>query len=155
MTQSNLKRGKKNLPIMPRIHAEALLHLTRLCVSEKNYLILPLATYVVLHLTKESPSVVRLRVQDISTDLSMAEKSVVKNLKLLETLGYLKPISQSSYYISPKLAFYGSGIQWSLALQCEEEGMTIEETEKLSKEIDIELTAVEVKYLQNSNNFII
>lgn len=148
MTQSKLKKGKKNLPIMPRLHAEALLHLTRLCVAEKNYLILPLATYLSLHLSKEKPSEVSLRVQDIVEDLSMSEKSIVKNLKLLESLGYLKPLSQSNYYLSPKLAFYGSGIKWSLALQCEEEGMSKEEVDKLSSKIDIELSSVEMKHLQ-------
>lgn len=148
MTQSSLKKGKKNLPVMPRLHAEALLHLTRLCVKDKNYLILPLATYIALHLSKESPSVVKLRVQDIAHDLSMSDKSITKNLKLLEDLGYIRTVSQSSYYISPKLAYYGSGIKWSLALQCEVEELSLEETDKLTKQVDIELSSMEIKHLQ-------
>jgi hypothetical protein len=147
MTQSNLKRGKKNLPIMPRLHAEALLHLTRLCINDRNYLVLPLATYIALHLTKENPSEVKLRIQDIAQDLNMSDKSITKNIKLLEELGYLKTLSQSNYYISPKLAYYGSGIRWSLALQCEEEGMSKEETEKLTEQVDIELSSMEIKHL--------
>lgn len=152
MVQSKLKKGKKNLPVMPRIHALGILHLTRVCVKDKNYLILPLAMYLALHLTKDNPSQVTLRIQDISSDLTMSEKSVVKNLKLLENLGYIKPISQSIYYISPKLAFYGKSVAWSVALQCEEEKLELEETKATIARVNKEIETVTKKYIRNSSH---
>ena len=152
MIQSKLKNGKKNLPMMPRIHALAILHLTRLCVKDKNYLLLPLAMYLSLHLTKNNPSQISLRIQDIADDLGMSDKSIVKNLKILESLGYIKSIAQSVYHISPKLAFYGSSVPWSLSLQCEEENMSTEETKILIDNVEKETKLLTEKYIKNKAN---
>jgi hypothetical protein len=123
ITESSLRRGYKNVPVMPKIHAEALIALGKL----NNKHLLPLATYLALHLTKDNPDTIKLLVGNIMDEYKISENTVLRVLKLLEDLTYIKSIGKSAYYLSPRLAFYGSSIEWSLALQYEEEGKTPEE----------------------------
>jgi hypothetical protein len=71
-------------------------------------------------------SIIKAKVSDIQVVVGFTETTVLRYLKLLEDLTYIKNIGKSTYYLSPRLAFYGSSIEWSLALQYEEEGKTPE-----------------------------
>lgn len=146
MAQSKLKRGRKNLPAMPKLHAQAILNITRYSIKNKRYLLLPVAQYLALHLTKHSPETVSLRSYNIQEDIGLSDKALTACIHTLEALGYIKIIGQSLYYISPKLAFYGSAIDWSLALQVEAEGGSHEEFKALQKNIKQQITENEAKH---------
>jgi DNA-binding Lrp family transcriptional regulator len=108
---------------MPKIHSEAIVALAKHPV---RYL-LGVAQYIGLHLGKENPTTVVLRISQITDELGLSEPSVVKAIKLLEELKYVENTGKSSYRVSPNLAFYGTNIEWSLAIQMEAEGKTNEE----------------------------
>jgi hypothetical protein len=155
ISSSALTKGKKNIPIMPKLHAQAILDLARIGIQSKNYQLLPIATYLGLHLNKESTSIIKLRVEDIQADLGLSSKSITKTIALLASLGYIEVIAQSTYYIKPKLAFYGSLINWSIALQAEEEGKTLEEIHSLQREIENQIEENVVQSITNLTNKIV
>lgn len=145
MAQSKLKKGKKNLPVMPKLHAQAMLDLTKKGIKTRNYQLLPLATYICLHLSKENPETVKLKISDIQEDIGLSDKSITKTIDQLIELKYIKSIRQSLFYVSPRLAFYGSAIDWSLAIEIEENGGTLEDFKIKQKEINKQLDANEIK----------
>ncbi len=132
ITKSLMKRGYKNIPVMPKLHADALTDLAK----HKSRGLLNIACYIALHLSKENPETVSLRITDIADELNISEKTISTHISLLEELKYIKVIGKSLYYISPRLAFYGSAIEWSLALQLEEEGKPWEEIRSAKEKIN-------------------
>jgi len=126
ITKSSLKRGKKNIPVMPKIHADALVTLAK----HNTRYVLGIAVYLSLHLTKSNPETVTLQAYKMGEELGLSEPSLLKGIKILESLGYIKSIGKSLYYIAPTLAFYGTSLEWSLALQIHKEGGTVEDFTK-------------------------
>jgi len=132
ITKSSLKRGYKNIPVMPKLHADAIVELGK---HNIRYL-LSVAMYISLHLKKDTPETVSLRMSNIQEELGLSEPSIIKAIKTLEELKYLRNIGKSLYYISPRLAFYGSAIEWSLALQIEARGGSLEEFREARQKIN-------------------
>lgn len=127
IVQSRLRNGKKNIPIQPRLHAQAVLDLSILANETRSTGIVTVALYLALLLDKSNPSHVEIRQSSIAKQIKLSTPSIIKALSILEEMGYIKNVGKSAYYISPKLAFYGSNIEWSIALQCDEVGESHEE----------------------------
>lgn len=140
ITKSSLKRGLKNVPIMPKIHAQAIIDLGK---HSTRYL-LGVALHLSLHLTKENPDTVVLQAHKISDELGLSEPSVLKAIKLLEDLGYIKCLGKSLYYISPTLAHYGTAIEWSLALQIEDDGGALDDIREAKARINAQIKENEI-----------
>jgi hypothetical protein len=116
LIQTKLKNSKKNIPVQPRIHAEAILNLSVLSNETRSSSLLTVAMYMSLLLCKDANPVVEVQQKEIAEQLKLSIPSIIKALTKLESLGYLKSVGKSSYRIAPKLAFYGSNIAWSLSL---------------------------------------
>ena len=127
VVQTNLRNSKKNIPIQPRIHAKALLRLSILSNETRSSSLITVGCYMALLLCKDSPTIVEVQQREIASQLKLSIPSIIKAMSKLEELGYIKSIGKSTYKISPKLAFYGSNIPWSLALQYEVEGKSQED----------------------------
>jgi hypothetical protein len=137
-----LKQEKCNI----KLHAQAILDITRYSIKNKKYLLLPVAQYIALHLTKYTPETVSLKAYNIQEDIGLSNKSLTACIQILQSLNYIKLIGQSLYYVSPSLAFYGSAIDWSLALQVETEGGSNADFKTIRERVQEQLNAIEVKH---------
>ncbi len=136
VVQTKLRKSKRNIPIQPRIHSKALLNLAILSNETRSSSLITVGCYMALLLCKDSPTIVEIQQGEIASQLKLSIPSIIKAMHRLEELKYIKNIGKCVYKISPRLAFYGSNIPWSLALQYEAEGKSQEACDTMCEVIN-------------------
>jgi hypothetical protein len=111
-----------NIPVAPRLHTHTFLDLAIQATATKNSGLMAVAMYLACKLDKERCSVIHCTTAEITSELHISPTGITACLAELSKQKLITKISRSSYEISPRLAFYGSAFDWSIALSLEGKG---------------------------------
>ena len=110
--EDKLKDENIVIPIFAYIHPQGVMELAR--IGNKNCL--PIAMFLVLGLKhKTHNNRVEISLEHIAKATNISLRSVVTAMKQLQQLKIIVKEGKQTYYISPKLAWFGNQVDWGIA----------------------------------------
>jgi hypothetical protein len=114
ITEDKLLDSNLLIPVSPLIHGEGLQYLVakapKNCLAVANILITGLRE-------AKQKNVVTVSISELCQKVDLSKPTVIVAIDNLCELGYLSRVGKQSYYISPKLAWFGNQVDWAVALK--------------------------------------
>lgn len=141
------KYTEKVLPVQPSTHVETLLKIHKDAYLQKITILPIVTTYIIGKMGEQRSNTVTILYEEMVEDLQASRPTLLKAFTYLQENNYISKIGQSSYKISPMLAFYGGFDQWAIAISAHNDNLSDEEKEKLLSQLNREKD--NVNYLIN------
>ncbi len=114
LTEDKLKGKDMLIPVSPSIHPQGLQELVML--KDKACYAVAILLISGLHSSTQK-NIVEVSITELCEKSLLSRPSIIKGIDTLVSLEYIIKRGKQKYYISPKLAWFGSQSQWAIELK--------------------------------------